>query len=208
MRALLLGALGLAAAAAYACTPDIAYESYLCGENQLCPSGQTCDGATAHCESPVVAAAFACATADEIHEPDDTPATAQAITGLTCPSNLLSLDGCVAPTDADGDWYTIAVPATCGAVVVHLHISYPQAWQELPFDFGDDTGAVLEQSGDCSADEVNSLKGAGLVDKCLKRTLDAGKTYTIHVYKGDPGTSCDGACSFNRYTLTAQLLSS
>lgn len=200
--AVLLAALGLAA-----CQPDIAYDSYLCGANALCPEDQVCDGKDAHCASPEVAEDFTCSASEEMHEPDDTPATAQAIPVDACLTNLISIDGCMAPGDTEGDWYAVTVPMECTAVVIHMHIAYSVAWEELPFELGDPDGNIMEQSGDCDASET-SLKGAGLVDRCLKRTLAPGKTYTLHVFPGDPDTTCGGDCAFNRYTLTVQLLSS
>ncbi len=196
MRAALLTLVALAA-----CKPEVGYDTYLCGIEEDCPEGQLCNGPDARCVNAASVEPFACDPSVE-HEPDNTVAQAFVLPPLACASALLSQDGCIAQGDTE-DWFAFAVPPDCTAVVAHLRISYPIAFEEVPFEIADAEGNVLEVAGECGADET-SLAAYGLVDRCLKRTVTPGKSYAVHV-KADPAMACNGDCAFNRYTLTLQL---
>jgi hypothetical protein len=184
-----------------ACKPEVGYDTYLCGVEADCPDGQACNGPDNRCVSAASALPFACDPMVE-HEPDNLPAQAFVLPTLACVSGPLTQLGCLADGDAE-DWLAFAVPAACTAVVAHLHLAYSIAYEEVPFEIADADGNVLEQAGECGADET-SLAAFGVIDRCLKRTVTPGLSYLVHV-KADPALSCDGNCAFNRYSLTLQL---
>lgn len=185
------------------CQPDVAYDTYLCGDEAACPPGQACNGPDNHCVSLADVQPFACAPSVE-HD-DNTPATATPIPGLACASMLATIPGCLADHDPE-DYFTFTVPAECAAEVVHIHIAYPLSFEEVPFALTDASGTVLEEAAACDASQT-SLAALGLVDKCLAHAVAPGATYFIHV-TADPTLSCGGTCAFNRYTLTVRLASS
>jgi hypothetical protein len=201
MRALAIAAFFVGIGAGTGCKAEVGNDTYFCGVEADCPEGQLCNGPNNRCVNAASAEPFACEQALE-NEPDNTIAQAFALPHLDCISPLSMQPGCIADHD-DGDWYTFAVPEDCTAVVAHIHISYPIAYEELPFEISDVDGTTLEHSTECGPNET-SLAALGLVDRCLKRTVTPGMTYGIHII-ADPTLSCDGDCAFNRYTLTVSL---
>src|SRR4051812_4256867 len=85
-----------------ACTPDIASGTYVCGPEQACPEGQSCDGVDGTCVFTNTQRPFACEPSRE-HEPDNTPAQGLVITSFACVSAPYVNDGCLAAGD-DQDW--------------------------------------------------------------------------------------------------------
>ncbi len=182
-----------------ACSPDILTGSYLCGPNEACPDTQACDEPTNTCVTPAVATAFACPADTELAEPDDTETTGAVIANLECVSTVYTNDGCLAEGDAE-DWLQFTAPAGCTAVEVVIKLNYKVAFEPLQVVLHDATGAQVATDTDCK----NATLGQGEDDRCLTQTLTAGQSYGIEI-KALGGDDCDGACQFNRYSLTVQL---
>lgn len=184
------------------CQTEIGYGTYLCGVEQDCPDGQSCNGPDNRCVAKAEAIPFTCSEGTE-QEPDDTPAQAFGLPDIMqCVSLPISVGGCLHEHETE-DWFRFTVPMMCTAVVVRMRIAYPLAYEDVQFEIGDDAGTILESQTECGADET-SLEDLGILQKCLKRTLTSGETYTIRV-KADGTLSCDGACAFNRYSLTVRF---
>src|SRR4051812_32476885 len=134
MRAACLVGLSLLAAA---CTPDIASGAYACGANGACPSDQVCDPVGATCVFKGMASAFACETANRAG--DDTPATGEAIAGLTCISSPTEREGCL-PSDDQVDWFQFDAPNGCTAVKIVAHVTFPLAFENVAVDVAQPSG--------------------------------------------------------------------
>ncbi len=177
-----------------ACTPDIGSGVYLCGPNEACPEGQTCDGSTNACVDPVTAIPFACRG----NGSDDTAATASAIESVSCVSPELTELGCMNESDP-ANWYSFTAPAECTSVQVVARVSYPVAWETPKIVLGDASGNQLAEDTDC---DQPSLTGDAV--RCLTQTLTPGTSYTLAI-EHSGNDACDGACAFNRYNLSIRL---
>lgn len=193
MRAALLG-LALAA-----CSPDIVPGSFLCGPEQACSPGYVCSGSDNSCEDPSTASAFACTDQEEASEPDNSPSTGAVLPALGCVSELLSIDGCLAAGDS-ADWFQLATPSCCTAVAVNVEVTYPIANEPVAVMLGDASGAMLAADTSCAMAATNALD-----NRCITMTLANSTGYTIEVSPSG-GDDCGGACNYNRYTLTVQLV--
>jgi hypothetical protein len=182
-----------------ACSADIVPGSFLCGPQQACSPGYVCSGSDNSCEDPSTATAFACTAQEEASEPDDSPATGAMLPALGCVSELLSIDGCLAAGDS-ADWYQLATPSGCTAVAVNLEITYPIANEPLGVMLGDASGATLAPDTTCATTATNAED-----NRCITMTLANSTGYTIEVLPSG-GSTCDGACAYNRYTLAVQLV--
>lgn len=194
-------ALVLAVATLAGCAPAIDYGTYLCGVEQRCPEGQACNGTDNRCVRPDDVEPFACDPQAQ-REPDNTAAEAFELPAMACVSIPTVLDGCLAEGEGE-DWFKVVVPMGCTAVVTRIRITYPLAWQEVKVELGDAGGTILEGEGECDASET-ALDDLGFLDKCIKRTVTPGETFTIRVWS-DGALSCGGACAFNRYSLSVRL---
>jgi hypothetical protein len=182
-----------------ACSPDIVPDSYLCGPEQLCSPGFVCSGSNNSCEDPSTAMPFACTADEEASEPDDSPSTGAMLPALGCVSELLTIDGCLAANDSS-DWYRFTTPSDCVAVAVNLEITYPVANEPLAVVLGDASGAMLATDTTCATAATNAED-----NRCLTMTIASSTGYTLEVLPSG-GSTCDGACAYNRYTLTVQLV--
>lgn len=193
---------GLLVGLTAACTPDIVPGSYFCGPEQLCPEGQVCNGADNLCVLPSTAVPFACASSTE-DEPNDTFATAQPVlTGAQCASLPTELRGCTSATDGQ-DFYGFSTTAQCTTVSATARLTFPIAFQPLTLALVDSAGATIAEGTPCANDEPDD----GDAKLCLDGALAASGTYAVVV--SSTGTdNCDGACAYNRYQLTVQLLAS
>lgn len=195
MRAAMVLALGLPLAA---CAPDIVPGAYLCGPEQACPDGLTCDGVEDVCVLPTGARPFACSSAFE-QEPNDGPEAAQPLAVLDrCVTALLEVPACATGADAE-DWYELVAPAGCTAVAVRVRVVFRGAYEELGLELHGEAGALVTAER-C----VNDAADDGDEVRCLEHTLTAGERYTVRVHRTGEG-DCGGACAYNRYTLTTQL---
>ena len=185
-----------------ACTPEIVSGAYECGPDQACPDGQACDGPTAVCVSESAARPFACGEdANEI-EPNNTQATASALSLTQCVSAVSEVIGCqITASDAE-DWFAVTAPTACTQVHVELRLSYTIALGQLAVDLHDPSGAVVGTGATCS----NSSSADGTIDVCLSVPLTPGQTYAARV-SGAGTEDCDGDCAYNRYRLSLQLAS-
>ncbi|MFT3696969.1 MAG: hypothetical protein QM831_27755 [Kofleriaceae bacterium] len=183
-----------------ACTPNIGNGVFLCGPNESCPDGQTCDGETNACVTPVAATGFSCGSAAQTHD-DDTPATATPINGLACVSPVTAEHGCFdTPTDTN-NWYAFSTPAECTAVGIKANISFPYAFESLGLLLTDATGATtLATDTECTSSVTT-----GDATRCLSATLVPGTSYALSV-KPTGEDNCDGDCGFNRYLVNIQLV--
>ena len=201
MRALVI-CLGLAA-----CTPDIASGSYLCGPDASCPEGQVCNGTeetepgglTAEtCVLPSLALPFACTPQFDV-EPDNTMAEAYLIQDLGCVSAPFISNSCM-PTEDSADWATFVAPSVCSAVKVEARLTFPLAYQGLAVELWN-VDANMKIADDI---ECPQTAESGLVRRCLDFTLAPGTKYGVKVLPTGDG-NCDGACAYNRYTLSIRL---
>lgn len=182
-----------------ACTPDIAPGSYLCGPEQLCPEGQSCNGPDNVCVVTSAAMPFACET--DLDPPgDDAPATAQPLGALDCVSALRVTKGCMSAGDV-ADWYQFDVPASCVTVQVEATLAFPIAYETLDLQLSTNLGPGSVVEGTCppsrSPDE-------GEAQRCFEMTVTPGTRYALGVVPDGTG-DCDRACAFNRYRLSMQL---
>lgn len=192
------GALGLVLVLA-ACAPDIVPGAYACGPQVACPKGLACDGPTATCVLPSTAQVFACDPQVE-HEPDDTPAQALALPGLSCTSSPVVDDGCLAAGDGQ-NWVSFTAPAACAGVALQSTVSYPIAFEPIGlelWELGGMTQVATDQA--CTTPDVGTTSD----ERCLTATLVPGDSYGVKVMPAGGG-DCGGHCNFNRYELTVQL---
>jgi hypothetical protein len=181
-----------------ACSPEIAPGAYLCGPEEACPDGLTCDGAKNLCVLPNQVTPFGCAAGTEV-EPNNALATAQQVGNLACVSQPIELVGCAQESDSE-DWFQFDTPATCTAVGVGARLTFPLAFEILALELIGTTGATIATGGACANQDADD----GDEQRCLDQRLDPGGHYAIRVVRSGEGT-CDGACAHNRYTLTLQL---
>ena len=194
MRAWFLLALG-------ACSPDIATGAYLCGAEELCPSGQVCDGATAACVVPAVATTFACDPADEVDEPDQTVGQAHTINTLACVSTPVQIDACLASGDAD-DWYAITIANGCTTVHLDVRIDSALGFEPVTVELRDATGATILATAATGCPNVEPAETSGERAFCItSQAVAAAGMYTLHV-KPAGGLDCAGTCAFNTYRMT------
>jgi hypothetical protein len=185
---------------AVACTPNITSGAYFCGADSLCPEDQTCNGPDNTCVLSVSAKPFACVdgSGDPIgHEPDDTPAQAFALPALTCVSPPFIDNGCLTMGNP-ANWYKLTSPTGCSSIAITARVEYPTAFEELAVRLADGAGTAIGSSLPC--DPVSP----GDDSQCFELPLDAATDYTLEVAPTGAGT-CDGACNFNRYTLTLTI---
>jgi hypothetical protein len=187
-------ALGLAA-----CSPQISSGAYDCGPNESCPSGESCN-ADATCVTTGTQAEFAC-DPSTLHEPDDTPAQAYAITVAGCVSPQYELMGCLQAGDP-ANWISFATPSNCTAVGVTVSVVFPIAFEPLAMQLTDATGATTLASNTACA---KAPTYAGDASTCLTATLSDAASYALSVVPAG-SDDCGGSCNFSNYTLTLQLV--
>lgn len=185
--------------AASACTPEIVSGSYLCGPNASCPEGQVCSGGDHTCVLAGQAAPFDCQP-QLATEPDDSAATAYVIENLGCVSLPFSVDSCMVGDDS-ADWVKFVAPSVCATVAVDARVTFPIAFQRLAVELRDlDRDELVATDSECtSSGEI------GVELRCVRATLVPGTTYGLRVQPAGDG-NCKGACAYNSYTLSVQLV--
>ncbi|MGE0396177.1 MAG: hypothetical protein AB7T06_05590 [Kofleriaceae bacterium] len=196
--AALVAALAIALAA---CTPEITPGTYLCGEEELCPEGQTCDGVSNTCELPSAARPFECGDEIDEVEPNDAFQSAQLVEGLQCVSRVAEVHGCSRKDGSAEDWFGFAVPS-CTTVRATARIAFPLSYEPLVLELRDANDAVVATGEVCASDD----KHDGDTELCIDMRVNPNDQYAIRV-AGEGVADCDGACAYNRYTLTFQLVS-
>lgn len=179
-----------------ACTPDIASGAYNCGANGACPNGQACNPADGTCVFEGMATPFECETANR--PGDDTPATGEALSALTCISAPTERKGCL-PSDDQADWFQFDAPAGCTAVKIVAHVTFPLAFENVAIDVAQPSGMMEAADTACSG----GSKDLPFVSRCFEMTLTAGAHYAVGLRRDGTG-NCKGDCSFNTYLLTLQ----
>ncbi|HVK84503.1 MAG TPA: hypothetical protein VM513_10380 [Kofleriaceae bacterium] len=175
-----------------ACTPDIVSGAYLCGPEKACPDDQVCDGVDNLCVLSSQARPYTCSGA---------PLPAQPAT--LCATVPVELSGCIGDGDTDSDTLEVAVPAACVTSSVNVRLSFPLAYAPLQMTLVDaGTGAMVAADGPCAGDADDD----GDVRRCLEANVAADQSYRISVAPTGED-NCGGACDYNRYRLTFQLLS-
>lgn len=185
-----------------ACTPEITPGTYLCGDEESCPAGQACDGLTNTCELPSAARPFECGPEIDELEPNDAFQSAQAVSDLQCVSRVAEIHGCSRKDGSPEDWFSFAVPNCTQTVRTTARIAFPLAFEPLVLELRDANGTVKATGDVCSSDD----KHDGDAELCIDLPVTAGSQYAIRV-AGAGSADCDGACAYNRYTLTMQLVS-
>lgn len=167
-------ALGLAA-----CAADIQGGAYYCGPAESCPPDTQCDPASDLCVAPPDVQAFGCL---------EGPALAAA----GCAPGSLATTGCITTAD-----FVDRLGLRTSACMMKLSatMSFPDALMPLAATIKDPSGNVVATSAPCG--DVHG----GLVDACVDFVGAPSVEYTIEVAGAPGGTTCDGACAFNRYSL-------
>jgi hypothetical protein len=178
-----------------ACTPDITTMSYYCGEEAACPPELRCDGPTALCVYPEDVAVFECPAGTNDAEPDDDTASAADLGTLGCGGVPFTDNGCI---DAAGDLdhAALTMPASCDGTL-ELRLRYPLAFLPLQVELLDASGDLVEAGTVCENADTSAQ-----VTTCLTASVVAGDPYVIRIRPADDALDCDGACAFNRYTLS------
>jgi len=193
--------LALLALALAACSPEITPGTYLCGDEELCPEGQACDGLTNTCELPSAARPFECGEDIDEVEPNDAFQSAQPVDGLQCVSRVAEVHGCSRKDGSPEDWFGFAVPG-CTTVRATARIAFPLAFEPLVLELRDANGTVKGTAEICASDD----KDDGDAEMCLDAPVTPSSQYALRV-AGAGSADCDGECAYNRYTLTMQLVS-
>ena len=202
MRALWMCVVALAG-----CAPDIVSGAYTCGPEAACPEGQACNGTDDEdagliaetCVLQSIARGFACTPQYDV-EPDDSAAQGHLVGLNDCVSLQLPIQGCMAANDA-ADWVTFVAPAACTRVGVEARLMFPISYEVLGLELWNvDANMKIAEDKECAAspDEANTRR-------CMDVTLTPGTKYGVQVKPTGEGT-CAGACAYNRYTLTMQLV--
>lgn len=184
-----------------ACSPEITPGTYLCGDEELCPEGQACDGLSNTCELPSAARPFECGDEIDEVEPNDAFQSAQAVGDLQCVSRVAEVHGCSRKDGSAEDWFSFAVPSCTSTVRATARVTFPLAYEPLVLELRDANGSTKATADVCASDD----KHDGDSELCLDTAVTAGD-YAIRV-AGSGSADCDGACAYNRYTLTMQLVS-
>lgn len=185
-----------------ACSPEITPGTYLCGDEQLCPEGQACDGVTNTCELPNAARPFECGEEIDEIEPNDAFQSAQAVGELKCVSRVAEVHGCTRKDGSPEDWFSFAVPGCTNTVRMTSRIAFPLSYEPLVLELVDPDGAAKATADICASDD----KHDGDTEMCLDAQVTPNAQYAIRV-TGSGTADCAGACAYNRYTLTMQLVS-
>ena len=191
-------ALGLAAALATGCSPDIANGTYFCGPERFCPPDQECDDPAWICESPTLARRFECPGGTEAAEPNDTLEAAEEAGALTCGNQLFEeRNGCVADRD-DADLFGFDFRGPCVGDDPHLEVRlrFPIAFVPLTVELLDAGGEVVAEGEPCTP----SGDATGTERLCIDAPLEADRYY-IRVRSVPDGPDCGGDCHHNQYTL-------
>jgi hypothetical protein len=185
-----------------ACTPEITPGTYLCGEEELCPEGQACDGLTNMCVLPSAARPFECGDEIDEVEPNDAFQSAQSVGALQCVSHVAEFKGCSRKDGNAEDWFSFAVPNCSSTVRATARIAFSLAYEPLVLELRDANGSTKATGDVCANDAPND----GDSQLCFDLPVTAGAQYAIRV-AGSGTADCDGACAYNRYTMRMQLLS-
>jgi hypothetical protein len=167
-----------------ACSPDIQSGSYYCGDEEACPPGLSCDGATNICVAPAEATPFSCDKGNPLF-----PAT--------CGAGQLESTGCVNTAGAH-DTFTLVTDATC-TMDFTAQITMPIAFMPLDVTVKDASGNTVASGAPCN------VAHGGAVDVCASFSGGNGQSYTVDVAAAAGAPTCDGACAFNRYSLSVQV---
>lgn len=184
-----------------ACAPEITPGTYLCGEEELCPEGQACDGVTNTCELPTAARPFTCGDEVDEIEPNDAFTSAQSVGALQCVSRVAEIHGCSREDGSAEDWFSFDVPA-CTTVRATARATFPLAYEPLVVELRDANGGVRATAEPCASDDVSD----GDTELCIDAQVTPSAGYAIRI-AGSGTADCDGECAYNRYTLTVQLVS-
>ena len=183
-----------------ACAPDIAEGSYFCGPQLACPGDLACSELTELCVAPERTEAFVCPDGANAHEPDDTLAQAQALTGM-CFVDALVDDGCL-PTQTDVDYALLSTPSTCGARIrVTVNLIDSIAFESPEVTLLDNDNPTTAMSAPCTPNDALLSNATA----CSAIDIDGGDHVSIRVDFPADAPSCDGACAFNRYELRILL---
>ncbi|MGE0869650.1 MAG: hypothetical protein AB7P03_13880 [Kofleriaceae bacterium] len=190
----------LALVALTACAPEIAPGVYACGPEQLCPEGQTCNGPDNLCVLDRDATPFTCGPISEV-EPNSAQDSAEMVSEFQCVSFPVEINGC-SDQAGDQDWFRVDVPDNCTAVAVTAKMQFPIAFAEVGLELYASDGSVVATAAPCAAQPAQD---GGVERRCLDAVVTPGGSYALKVVQTGQG-ACGGTCAFNRYILTAQLV--
>ena len=191
----------IATLALAACTPEVTPGAYLCGPEQLCPDGLACNGPDAVCVLASAALPFACDPDTNEIEPNDGRPAAQPLLGGTpaCVTPVTDVLGCSPEGDA-ADWYQFTSADNCTAVGVDARLVFSSAFEALTLVLLDEAGAEIATATPCETDPADD----GETRLCVQAPITPGAAYALRVAPSTEG-ACDGACAYNRYSLSVRL---
>jgi hypothetical protein len=192
MRAMLVLAALLAVAA---CKPDITAGTYYCGDEESCPADLRCDGPTAECVYPQDVEVFTCPDGTNAAEPDDAVADALDIGDAGCGGVPFNDNGCI-DNSVDVDHIVLTTPASCDGTL-DIRLRFPLAFVPLALDLLAPDGTVV-QAGEITEDSDTTAQ----VTVSLRATVGPGEQYILRIRAAPDAPDCDGACAYNRYSLS------
>jgi len=180
------------------CDPEIVSDAYLCGPQMSCPSGMVCSAGTGRCVRPSLATPFECMQGAEGGEPNEDVANATEFAIAGCPATQVERLGCL-PATSDVDWFAVTAATTCAGAALSIDVRYTVAYAPVIVDLMSPDGATVVQT----APPCDITGGEGANEAvCLDTVVPADGRTLIRVSL-DPGLTCDGACDFAHYSLTA-----
>jgi hypothetical protein len=183
----------------FACTAQIAPDTYYCGPERLCPEGLACNDADNICTVPSAVGAFGCGEIAGVpiqdRPNDDVPADGLDVTNLNSCSLSRELRACLFENDP-ADWVQFDLAASCGATTLTGRVTYAVAFEPVAIQFAIDDGAPMLVDVECES----TSDGAGQTQRCFEVPLAAPAHYAIGVVHSGR-ENCDGTCSHNRYLL-------
>lgn len=182
-----------------ACEPDIYSGAYYCGPALACPDEQACDRLSETCVPPDVVGAFACPADSEAAEPDD-DVPAAAVVALACLNQAEIVEGCLAD-GADGDVTHFTIPPACVGNQARFDLRTALAFGDVMVEVTDAAGTALPTTA-CTAPAASPPE----LTSCLAVPAAPADVYVRMTI--DPDADCDGACAFNRTTLSVTVAAS
>lgn len=174
-----------------ACSPDIANQAYLCGAEESCPDGFTCDAETVSCVRSDTVTTYSCIS------PNATLATAADIGQVTCGVRTVEDASCI--TTGGEAWYKFTVMTGCNVSVdAQFEVASPLAFAPLTVELRDAAGATVIETAKSSCPNVAAPDKTGEYAYCINTTLTPGMSYTVHIAPTGEA-NCGGNCNFNTF---------
>lgn len=176
-----------------ACSPEIVPGVYLCGAEQFCPDGMSCDGATATCVLDDTTTKYACTA------PERTETAPLQFAQVTCGVNPIEDQSCL--SEGGEAWYAFKVQDLCNVSVdATFQVVSPYAFAPLTVELYDATGATKLGDATAGCPNKDAPDKSGVYAYCLAQTLTPGSSYLLRVLPSGEA-NCGGTCNYNTYLL-------